>query len=203
MVWFNRLQDILWKQLTVLFIQHSGGQCSLLYCFRSCVYVACFTMSCQMIWDWFEQDVWEEETGLSSFSSSFSLLPAVHLTAAGWPAVPMGGEVKVKMLHHISLLEIWETWSQTAHPAFFLFSLVLVNVSVRAANGRVLKASSSSQCVSGWPVAFCSPLENHKCERLPATAFIMALVTEHGSLQAPIAQQASSVIYCIQPNNLL
>lgn len=84
--------------------------------------------------------------------------PGCTSPAAGWPAVPMGGEVKVKMLHHISLLEIWETWSQTAHPAFFL---LLVDVSVRAANGRgnVFKVSTSSQCVNGWPVALWSQLE--------------------------------------------
>lgn len=35
-------------------------------------------MGRQMIWDSFELDVWEEETGLSFFSSPFSLLPAVH-----------------------------------------------------------------------------------------------------------------------------
>lgn len=48
------------------FTQFRGGQCNLLYFFWSCVHVACFTMNCQTIWDWFERDVWEEETGLSS-----------------------------------------------------------------------------------------------------------------------------------------
>lgn len=88
-------------------------------------------------------------------------------------------------------------------PFFFGFS---VNVSVRAGAKRreFLKASTSSQCVSGWPVAFCSPLENHKCKRFPVTAFIIALVTESGSLQTPLTQKAARFLAaycCIQPNH--
>lgn len=50
-------------------------ECALLNCYWSCIFAACITMGCQMIWDSFEQDVWEEETVINSFSSLF-LLPS-------------------------------------------------------------------------------------------------------------------------------
>lgn len=47
--------------------------------------------------------------------------------------------------------------------------------------------SSSSSCVSGWPVAFfCNPLKKtHRCESFHTTTFIMSLVfTEHGVIHS-------------------
>lgn len=84
--------------------------------------------------------------------------PGCTSSAAGWPAVPMGGEVEVKMLHHISLLEIWETWSETAHPAFFSAVGRCQCESSKRERER-FKVSTSSQCVNGWPVALWGQLE--------------------------------------------
>lgn len=130
--------------------------------------------------------------------------PCCASHSAGWPAVPMGGEIKVKMLHHITLLDIWETPVTNCTPRFSLVFRLMSVWEQGHKRREFLKASTSSQCVSGWPVAFCSPLENHKCKRFPVTAFIIALVTESGSLQTPLTQKAARFLAaycCIQPNH--
>lgn len=156
----------------MLFLQFAGEQYGELYSYWSCAYVACITMGRQMIWDSFELDVWEEETGLSFFSSPFSLLPAVH---------QLPGIKKKKVASYICWK--YEKHGHKLHTQrFFIFLFYCFSGKAVNWTGKVLKASTSSQCVSGWPWAFCSPLENHKCKRFPATAFIMVLVAEHGFL---------------------
>lgn len=96
-----------------------GGRRSLRYSLWSYVCVACIRMSCQMIWDWFEGNVWEEETGLWYSSFPFFSPPcwASQCSRLARPSL-WEGESKFKTLHHMYLLEMWGACPQSASSPF-------------------------------------------------------------------------------------
>lgn len=124
--------------------------------------------------------------------SSSSLLPVVHPAAAGWPVVHMGGEVKIKMLHHIyrNMRDMVTncTTSSFFIPFYFFFLACVREGAVNGKGGEGFQCfKTSSQCVSSRPVAFCGLPQNRECKRFPVTAPIMALVSVHGFPQALLA----------------
>lgn len=115
----TRQQESLWGRFV-------GGRWSLLYSLWSCVCVACIKMSCQTIWDWFEGNVWEEETGLWSSSSPFFSPPcwASQCSRLARPSLSEG-ESKFKTLHHMYLQEMWGACPQSVSS---LFSFIWYNL---------------------------------------------------------------------------